>query len=125
MGQPGNDTSFYTNLTSVSFGKMKFKADGTPEKGHYETISDSALTALIAYNYNGIGLPEDIYNKLSDLIVQKSSFYCSGLCVYQGSCADLESFWKYSFLIKLQGQSNYLVVPIGAFSYQEPSGCYL
>jgi hypothetical protein len=53
---------------------MKFNADGTPQKGHYETISDSVLTALIAYNYNGLGLPEDIYFKLTELIEQKSSF---------------------------------------------------
>ena len=97
---------------------MKFNADGTPEKGHYETIFDSAMSALIAYNYYGIGFPYDIYAKLVGLIEQKSSFQCSSPCVYQGSCADLESFWKYSFLIKLQGQSNYLVVPIGTFSYE-------
>ncbi len=52
---------------------MKFNAHGTPEKGHYETISDSAIMALIAFYFNEIGLPEDVYNKLSDFIEQKSS----------------------------------------------------
>ncbi len=56
---------------------MKFNAHGSPENGHYETISDSAMMALIAFYFNEIGLPEDVDKKLSDLLNRKAADYSS------------------------------------------------
>ena len=99
-----------------------------PTSGFFENLSNST-TVTFALNAQGLGLPEDMFLDFAVLLSNITDAYCigdrGGFCYMYKSCSAIPELWELQFEVKFTDSENYVIVPIGSFSFEHNGLCYL
>jgi hypothetical protein len=99
-----------------------------PTSGYFETLAN-ATTATFALNAQGLGLPSDMFEQFAILLSNITDAYCigdqGGWCYMYKSCSEIPELWDLQFQVKFTGSENYVIVPVGSFSFEHNDNCYL
>jgi hypothetical protein len=100
-------------LESVGFGKMTFAA-GVPATQYFESLgyTNVTQTAVIAPNFQGIGLPTYYWYQVVNLLYNidttvQEDLNCvnrvGGQCSLANACASYAPLWQFSFKVQFTG----------------------
>lgn len=110
-------------ISEAGFGIL----DTTTMIGYYSSLgySNSLMSAIIAPNFQGLGLPKQLWFQVTNLLYNIEGFAATDLtcnpaagesCVLSQACSSYSDLWSYSFKLNFEGQTNYVIVPLGAFA---------
>jgi hypothetical protein len=116
---------------------MTFDVNGDPDTEYFNALgyTNSTQSAVIAPNYQGIGLPAYLWyqvinqfynvdpNVSNDLLCNPA---VGALCALRQTCSTYTSnLWNYSFKVQFDGQDNYINLPLSAFAVDNNGECDL
>lgn len=120
-------TQFEFALDSFEFGQLNYDSD-VPSSGYFEALSNET-TALFAINARGMGLPSSMFNDFAVLLNNITSAVClgdqGGWCYMMQPCENYPELWDLQFKVKFTGVENYVIVPVGSFSFNHAGSCFL
>lgn len=108
------------------FGQATFE-DKIPTSAYYKEPSTQPSSAMMNYNYQGLGLPMVYYIDVTTMLLQISSnitgeITCDsspgGICELAHGCGTYidEGLWDLSFRFKFMDNKNYIIFPLAAFA---------
>jgi hypothetical protein len=89
------------------------------------------VKAIIALNYQGIGLPPYLYNQTLSMIARMNlsphNFTCDNFtCTLDLVCSQYPGFVDaLAFKIKFKDSQNYVIMPLAAFATENSETCTL
>lgn len=120
-------TRFEFAIDSFEFGQLNYEAD-VPTSGYFEPIALDT-TALVALNARGMALPSEMFETFAVLLNNITSAVClgdqGGWCYMMQPCENYPELWDLQFKVKFTGAENYVIVPVGSFSFNHASSCFL
>lgn len=127
---PETDGSFL--LDYAGFGLLTLQT-GVAKTGYFQGLgyTNQTQTVLIAPNFVGLGLPENLWYQVTNLLFKidttlSEAITCSnkdgGICTITGACSTQSALQDYSFKFIFAGQTTYMNVPLAAFAVDNVDG---
>lgn len=119
---------FTFGVESFSLGQMSYDDAKVPTTGSFTSIADNT-NATVALNARGLGLPSDMFDQFSTLVNTVTPVTCTsgegGYCYTGMSCSKIPALWDLQFKVKFTDIENYMVVPLGSFTYEHFGTCFM
>ena len=124
----GEPTGAYA-LSKAGFGKYT-QVSATSYEGNYMPLGYEGYQngAILAFNYQGLGLPVYMWDQVVELLTQinseiKKELTCApdGYCSLAGKCESVtySDLWTYSFQLAFSSNSQkYITVPLATFAVE-------
>lgn len=129
------DGTYYVEYFGFGYVQGGTQANGAiyPTAAYFQEIGQNTVAlehALVATNFNGLGLPSSIYYQLMNLLEQADDNFQSELQstnpIYLGkACVDFFNNDIWAFKVKFTGSENYMIFPIYTFMVKAGLSCQI